>query len=34
MFVWDYNLARLFNLINFELNVNSKFVVLYNLDKL
>jgi hypothetical protein len=34
VFVWDYNLPRLYNPINFELSVSSKFVGVYNLDRL
>jgi hypothetical protein len=34
VFVWDYNLLRLYNPINFELAPSSKFVGLYNLDNL
>jgi hypothetical protein len=34
MFVWDYNLSRLYNPINFELTFSSKFGGLYNLGRL
>jgi hypothetical protein len=32
MFVWDYNLPILYNIINYKLIFSSKFVRLYNLD--
>jgi hypothetical protein len=34
VFVWDYNLSRLYNPIIFELRVSSKVVGLYNLSRL
>jgi hypothetical protein len=34
VFVWDYNLSRLYNLTTFELRVSSKIVGLYNLGGL
>jgi hypothetical protein len=34
LFVWDYNLPRLYNPIIFELRVSSKVVGLYNLGRL
>jgi hypothetical protein len=34
VFVWGYNLSRLYNPINFVLSASSKVVGLYNLDRL
>jgi hypothetical protein len=34
VFVWDYNLGRLYNLTNCELTLSSKYVGLYNLSTL
>jgi hypothetical protein len=34
VFVWDYNLSRLYNPIIFELTLSSKVVGLYNLGRL
>jgi hypothetical protein len=34
VFVWDYNLPRLYNPTIFELSVGLKVVGLYNLDRL
>jgi hypothetical protein len=34
VFVWDYNLPRLYNPTIFELRVSSKIVGLYNLGRL
>jgi hypothetical protein len=34
VFVWDYNLDRLYNLTNCELTLSLKFVGLYNLPRL
>jgi hypothetical protein len=34
VFVWDYNLPRLYNPTTFELTLSSKIIGLYNLDRL
>jgi hypothetical protein len=34
VFVWDYNLARLYNPTHFDLTLSSKCVGLYNLARL